>query len=405
MNSLALEVRIHFSDEKNLLVGMLSQAGRDSIFQFSQSFLSAPLPLSPFHLAQSPSVQPYDRKGRMETFGVFEDSLPDGWGRKIIDRHFVRMYGRTPTLLERFSCIGDEGMGALTYHPAESSDRFEKPLDVAALAENAWDFDDDQVEEVLPELRRLAGSSGGARPKALIGFNDLSGTAVRSESKLPDGFSHWIVKFNTRRDGLHSGPLEFAYNEIARSAGANVPPCRLLETKAGRFFATRRFDRLPGGNRLHLHSAAGLLHADFRIPGDEYKTLFQLTDALTRDYASKKELFRRVCLNVFGHNRDDHLKNFAYLMDTDGDWKISPLFDFTHSEGPNGWHTLSVSGEGAHPAEKDLLRLAEDVDLNAQDAHEIIDAVQTAVACLPALARDLNLPHSLIKRLLSHNPA
>lgn len=401
MNSLVLEVRLHFGDNDDRLVGMLSQADRESIFQFSPSFLSAPLPLSPFHLAQSPSVQIYDHKGHLETFGVFEDSLPDGWGRKIIDRHFVRMYGRTPTLLERFSCIGDEGMGALTYHPAESSDRFEKPLDLASLAKSAWDFDDDQVEAVLPELRRLAGSSGGARPKVLIGFNELSGAAVRSESKLPDGFSHWIVKFNTRRDGVHSGPLEFAYNEIARSAGANVPPCRLLETKAGRFFATRRFDRLPDGNRLHLHSAAGLLHADFRIPGDEYKTLFQLTDALTRDYASKKELFRRVCLNVFGHNRDDHLKNFAYLMDASGEWTISPLFDFTHSEGPNGWHTLSVSGEGEHPAEKDLLRLADDVDLYAQDAREIIDAVQTAVAGLPTLARDLNLPQSLIKRLLS----
>ena len=122
---------------------------------------------------------------------------------------------------------------------------------------------------------------------------------------------------------------------------------------------------------------------------------------MTRDYATKKELFRRVCLNVFGHNRDDHLKNFAYLMDASGEWTISPLFDFTHSEGPNGWHTLSVSGEGEHPAEKDLLRLADDVDLYAQDAREIIDAVQTAVAGLPTLARDLNLPQSLIKRLLS----
>lgn len=399
MNRLALEVRLHFSADKNILAGTLSQLERESVFQFSQSFLSIPLPISPFHLALSPSVQTYNRKGRMETFGVFEDSLPDGWGRKIIDRHFARVHGRTPTLLERFSCIGDEGMGALTYHPAEGFARLETPLDIAKLAENAWDFDDDKVEEVLPELRRLAGSSGGARPKALIGLNESTGAVVRNASALPDGFSHWIVKFNARRDGIHAGPLEFAYNQIARHAGADVPPCRLIETKAGRFFATRRFDRFASGNRLHLHSAAGLLHADFRVPGDEYKTLFQLTDALTRDYASKKELFRRACLNVFAHNRDDHLKNFAYLMDATGEWTLSPLFDFTRSEGPNGWHTLSVAGEGEHPAATDLLRLADDVDLAAQDAREIIDAVQTAVAGLPDLARSLNLPQSIIKSL------
>ena len=392
MSHPSLQVRLHFSSKKNILIGTLSQIERESVFQFAPSFLSNPLPISPFHLALSPSVQTYNRKGNMETFGVFEDSLPDGWGRKIIDRHFAHAYGRTPTLLERFSCIGHEGMGALTYHPCKDVDPFETPLDLAELAENAWDFDDDKVEEALPELRRLAGSSGGARPKALIELNESTGTIARNVPELPDGFSHWIIKFNTKRDGIHSGPLEFAYNEIARRAGADVPPCRLIETKIGRFFATRRFDRQPNGNRLHLHSAAGLLHADFRIPGDEYEILFRLTDALTRNYASKKELFRRVCLNVFAHNRDDHLKNFAYLMDANGEWTLSPLFDFTYNEGPNGWQSLSVAGEGKQPGEKDLLRLADQVNLNTQDAQKIIETVQTAIATLPALAQTLAIP-------------
>lgn len=399
MNNRTLEVRLHFSEQNNIHVGTLSHIDRESVFQFSQSFLAKPLPISPFHLVLSPALQTYNRKENMETFGVFEDSLPDGWGRKIIDRHFAHAYGKMPTLLERFSCIGNEGMGALTYHPGKDVESFEAPLDLVNLAEHAWDFDDDKVEEALPELRRMAGSSGGARPKTLIGLNESTGTILRNVATLPDGFSHWMIKFNTRRDGIHSGPLEFSYNEIARSAGVNVPPCRLIETKIGRFFATQRFDRLPKGKRLHLHSAAGLLHANFRIPGDEYKILFQLTDALTRNYASKKELFRRVCLNVFAHNRDDHLKNFAFLMDKSGEWTLSPLFDFTHSEGPNGWHTLSVAGEGEHPTEKDLLRLADEVDLTKQDAHKIIETVQTAVAGLPALARSLDIPQSAIPRL------
>jgi serine/threonine-protein kinase HipA len=396
-----LEVRLRFAADDEIVVGTLSQLERDSVFQFAPSFLASPLPISPFRLPMSSSVQIYDRKGGMETFGVFEDSLPDGWGRKIIDRHFLRSHGMPPTLLERFACIGENGMGALTYHPAEASDTVGAPLDVAALAENAWDFDDDRIEEVLPELRRLAGSSGGARPKALIGLNEATGAVMPNAPVLPEGYTHWIVKFNTRRDGLLSGPMEYVFSETARAAGAQVSPCRLIETKAGRFFATRRFDRLPGGRRLHLHSAAGLLHADFRIAGDEYRTLFRLTDALTRDYAAKRELYRRACLNVLAHNRDDHLKNFAFLMDADGRWTLSPLFDFTRSDGPNGWHTLSVSGEGHHPTTRDLLRLADDVDLAPADARDTIDAVQEAVAEIPSRMNGLGLAEKVHSQAIS----
>lgn len=123
-------------------------------------------------------------------------------------------------------------------------------------------------------------------------------------------------------------------------------------------------------------SAAGLLHADFRIPGDEYAILFRLTDALTRDHSAKVRLFRRVVLNVFGRNRDDHLKNFSFLMDERGKWSLSPFYDFTRSDGPNGWHTLSVAGEGSHPGADDLLRLADDVGLSRAEAEEAIGAVR-----------------------------
>lgn len=138
----------------------------------------------------------------------------------------------------------------------------------------------------------------------------------------------------------------------------------LVETSAGAFFATRRFDRTSDGGRLHLASAAGLLQADFRMPGEECETLFRLCDALTRNHAAKVELFRRVCLNVRLHNRDDHLKNFAFLMDAKGVWRLAPFFDFTRSEGPNGWQTLSVAGEGRNPTDDDLRRLADRVELD-----------------------------------------
>ena len=130
-----------------------------------------------------------------------------------------------------------------------------------------------------------------------------------------------------------------------------------------------------GGGRIHMASAAGLLHADFRIPGDEYALLFRLTDALTHDQSAKAELFRRACLNVVAHNRDDHLKNFSFLMDEKGRWSLAPFYDFTYAEGPNGWQTLSVSGEGANPGVDDLRRLAKDVGLDRDESEPILERV------------------------------
>ena len=124
-----------------------------------------------------------------------------------------------------------------------------------------------------------------------------------------------------------------------------------------------------------MASAAGLLHADFRIPGDEYSLLFRLTDALTHDRSAKHELFRRACLNVVAYNRDDHLKNFSFLMDEKGRWSLAPFYDFTYAEGPNGWQTLSVSGEGANPGVDDLRRLAKDVGLDRDESEPILDCV------------------------------
>lgn len=399
MKTEAVNVQLCFSREDVIQVGILSHLDRTSAFQFSPEFLSRGLPLSPFHLPLKSAVQLYDRQGNMETFGVFEDALPDSWGRRIIDHHFVRVRGRYPTLMERFACLGNGGMGALTFHPAEEVPSTDPAFDLSELAQNAWDFDDNKIEDVLPELRRLAGSSGGARPKALVGFNPDTETVVPNAEVLPEGFEHWIVKFNTRSEGPHAGALEFLYNALARASGAEVPACRLINTKAGSFFATQRFDRGRDGSRLHLHSAAGLLHADFRIAGTEYATLFQLTAALTRDYAAKKELFRRACLNVLAHNRDDHLKNFAFLMNASGEWHLSPLFDFTFSSGPNGWHTLSIAGEGEKPKANDLLKLAEAVELRNADARDILEQVRSGIAKLDTLGKEIGIPSARLKSI------
>ena len=380
-----LEVSLRFRDDESIKVGTLVDSGRDTAFEYAAAFAGLGLSPAPFRLPVRSGVAVFDHSGGMDTFGLFEDALPDGWGRRLVDTAFRRRHGRQPSVMERLALVGDGGMGALTFHPAEKLDAIGGAFDLAAVADSAMAFDAGRAEDVLPEVRAAGGSSGGARPKALIGYNPATGEICPEAAALPEGFEHWIVKFNTRSEGSLAGEREYAYYLLAREAGADMSPSELIKTSAGSFFATRRFDRTADGGRLHLASAAGLLHADFRIPGEEYATLFKLTDALVRDYSAKVELFRRVALNVFAHNRDDHLKNFSFLMDERGRWSLAPFYDFTFAEGPNGWHTLSVAGEGFRPGEKDLLRLADEVGIADGEARRVVASVQSAcrVASLP----------------------
>ena len=371
-----LTVKLDFGGGNELKVGTFSEIARDTAFEFEGSFLSSGLNPAPFRLPPGGGLKIYDHSGNMDTFGLFDDSLPDGWGRRIVDKMFMKREGRLPTITERLMCVGRSGKGALVYEPAdEMAGAANEVFDLATLAEEAMAFDAGETEGALERLRRAGGSSGGARPKAYVGYNPKTGEVCAESSVLPSGFEHWIVKFNTRREGDAAGEMEYRYYEAALAAGADVSPSRLVATKTGKFFMTRRFDRTDGGRRVHMASAAGLLHADFRIPGDEYAHLFRLTDALMHDYSAKTELFRRACLNVVAHNRDDHLKNFAFLMDEKGRWSLAPFYDFTQAEGPNGWQTLSVAGEGANPGVDDLRRLAKDVGLERSESEPILDRV------------------------------
>ena len=371
-----LTVKIDFGGGREIKVGTFSEIARDTAFEFAGEFISSGLNPAPFRLSPGGGLKIYDHSGNMDTFGLFDDSLPDGWGRRIVDRMFMKREGRLPTITERLMCVGRSGKGALVYEPAdEAADAANEAFDLAVLAEEAMAFDAGEAGNALLRLRKAGGSSGGARPKAYVGYNPNTGEVCAESPVLPTGFEHWIVKFNTRREGNAAGETEYRYYEAALAAGADVAPSRLVATNAGKFFMTRRFDRTDGGGRIHMASAAGLLHADFRVPGDEYALLFRLTDALTHDRSAKEELFRRACLNVVAHNRDDHLKNFSFLMDEKGRWALAPFYDFTRAEGPNGWQTLSVAGEGANPGVDDLRRLASNIGLDRSESEPILDRV------------------------------
>jgi serine/threonine-protein kinase HipA len=232
--------------------------------------------------------------------------------------------------------------------------------------------------EVLPLLLRAGGSPGGARPKVLVG---VSGDSILAgDDDLPPGYTHWIVKFHARQDSPDAGPGELAYSLMAREAGLAMPPARLFETAQGeRFFGVERFDR-RGNHRYHVHTFGNLIQANFRIPSCDYRQLLEVTRILTRNHQSVLECYRRMVFNVLTHNRDDHVKNFAFRMTDEGGWELAPAYDLVFSPGPGGEHTMTVAGEGRAPARRHLLHLAAPAGISDRDAEAILEEVASAAA-------------------------
>ena len=395
-----LEVRLGWGPE-DVVVGTLAEQQRRIYFEYDASFLDAPLPISPFKLPVRPGLFEHSDRDFAETFGVFNDSLPDGWGLLLMDREFRRRGSDPATLsvLDRLAYIGTRGMGALTYHPPTATAENEALwIDLAALARQAERILEGSAEEVLPALRVAGGSPGGARPKLLVGVRD-DGQMISGTSDLPQGYRHFLVKFPAKEDAVDIGSVEASYALMAEAAGVTVPPTRIFETPdGGRYFGAERFDR-EGGQRLHMHTLSGLLHASHRLPSLEYEGFLKATLLLTKDQRQVEEGFRRMAFNVLSHNRDDHVKNFSYLMDRDGSWRLTPAYDLVFSEGPWGQHTMAVAGEAERPTARDMLRLAVDCDVDSRRAQEIIGQVREAVGNWPQFARTTGVSAATTRRI------
>jgi serine/threonine-protein kinase HipA len=395
-----LEVRLDWGDEQ-VVVGTLGEQDRRVYFEYDRAFLQAPLPISPFKLPVRPGVAEHGERGFAEVFGVFNDSLPDGWGLLLMDREFRRR-GVDPvrlSILDRLAYIGTRGMGALTYHPPTGGgDDDARSIDLAAIASQAERILEGSAEEVLPALRIAGGSPGGARPKIVVGVRG-DGHLISGTAALPDGYRHFLVKFPASEDPSDVGAVEEAYARMARAAGIDVPTTRLFDTPdGGRYFGAERFDR-EGNLRLHMHTLGGILHASHRLPSLDYEGLLLATLELTKDHRQMEEAFRRMAFNVFAHNRDDHVKNFSYLMDRGGRWRFAPAYDLVYSEGPGGEHTMAVAGEARNPAERDMLGVAERCDLDASRASRILQQVQSAVQEWSRFARETGVTRDTERRI------
>jgi len=326
-------------------------------FEYDADFLRSGQSVSPFYLPLKAGVFVAKPQPFGGNFGVFSDSLPDGWGNLLLDRYLTEK-GINPyqlTVLQRLSLIGNSGRGALEYRPAETDDWENPASDLHKLAADTEKIlNADYSGNSVNLLYQYAGSSGGARPKVFM--------------KMDDG--EWLVKFRSSADPENVGETEYHYSLLAQKCGIEMPETRLFE---GKYFGVHRFDRTPNG-KIHTISAAGLLNADYRIPSLDYAVLLTACLKLTRNMEEVYKLFRLMVFNVLIKNRDDHAKNFSFILQNN-EWKLSPAYDLLPSTGFNGFHTTTVNGKGS-PTHKDIFAVAENVGLDKRKAEEIFEGVR-----------------------------
>ena len=361
-------------------VGRLAFKDRQILFEYDASFITSGVEISPIKLPLRPGVSIADTAIFNGLHGVFNDSLPDGWGRLLLDRT-VEKYGvhrGQLNPLDRLAYVGRNGMGALSYEPVLSQQSADDaPLVLDKLAEESAVVLAGENEEVFEDLLRLNGSSSGARPKIVAQVSADKKRIIHGQQEMQPGFSHWMIKFPSSQDARDAGAIEYAYSLMAKDAGVEMPETHLFRTKRNKYFGTKRFDR-DGDARIHMHSLGGLIHADHRTPSLDYDMVLRVTLALTRNMQDAEKVYALACFNVLAHNRDDHVKNFSFLLDARNEWIFAPAYDLTFSYGPGGEQSMLVMGEGRNPGAAQLETLGRQYGL--KNAPQILDKARTAVA-------------------------
>lgn len=345
-------------------VGILSLTPDNKLcaFEYDKVWLTEGFSISPLELPLKPGLFIANAEPFYGNFGIFEDSLPDGYGRYLLHKALLKegIDDRSLTSLDRLSIVGNSGMGALTYEPVTTLSKENETLDFDLLQEKALEVLKEQQDTDAGFLLYNSGNSGGCRPKAI--FTDKDG--------------HWLVKFRHTYDPQDMGLQEYHYNEVARKCGINVPDFRLTN---GKYFTTRRFDLANSGERIHIATAGGLLGISLSSPILDYTNLLALTGYLTQRSSDIEEMFRRMVFNYLTDNKDDHCKNFSYTIQKDNrgkwQWHLAPAYDLTLcTEGYNGQHATSVNNSG-RPTIQDFISVGTKIKMTVKRCREIFQEV------------------------------
>jgi len=363
-------------------VGTLSMGSRSVCqFEYDKNWLADGFSISPLKLPLKAGLFTADYMPFNGNFGIFEDSLPGGYGeyllRKILSRSGIDCKNMTP--VQWLSIVGSSGMGALCYVPETKLQQEETRLTLDEMQKTALDVLSEETDLHADELYFRSGNSGGVRPKCL--YTDAEG--------------HWLVKFRHTYDPKNMGEIEFHYNEMARRCGIDVPDFKLVD---GKYFATRRFDierlRVGDGNRealatdrdartsgmdgirLHVATASALLNEPISPPKMDYHSLLQLTGFLTQSPEAVEQQFRRMAFNVYAENYDDHARNFSFIC-RNGKWTLAPAYDLTN-DNTLGEHASTINYKGI-PTDEDLIAVGTNIRMTRQRCRQIMDEVKNII--------------------------
>lgn len=389
-----LQVHLDFGQgAEPLLLGECLWYGGKKVaaFEWSQQSLASGLRLSPLHMPLIPGVLMAKPGPFGGLHGMLSDSIPDGFGLRLMNKSFVAagLSLDSITPVHRLAWVGKRGLGALTFTPALLSEDPRALMDIAELGVHAAKADVENFADIPEAAIKAGGSAHGARPKFWAAVHKGGQKIILGDhADIPTDFSSCLVKFAPAKGDKNEPFYEAACLELAGKHGVKAATGRLLRHPNGVALAVDRFDRMPGGGRKFIQSLAALLNDDFRFPKLDYIHLFQASQTLSATPEAER-VYRQACFNVALSMKDDHSKNFAFCMDKQGQWELSPAFDLCPNEGPSGWHTMTVSDVGHRIDRGHLLKFAEKMGLPPAVASDGIDKALSAASEFEALAVSL----------------
>lgn len=396
-------------------------------FEYFDSFAREGLDIAPLMMPLE-AIQRGDRTfsfptHRGKTFkglpGILADSLPDDYGNNLIDE-WVASKGMDATIftpLDRLCYIGKRGMGALEYEPANNDKVLNEStaVEIAQLTELARDVLNQRKsfqanlakgDKTILDMLKVGTSAGGAKPKAIIAWNDTTNQVRSGQVKAPEGFTYWLLKFDGVEDKkLHDNPLgigriEYAYHKMATACNINMTECRLLHEGEYAHFMTKRFDRTDNGEKIHCQTLCSIAHFDRDEPYS-YEQAFQVMRQLHLPYPDMEQLYRRMVFNVVARNHDDHTKNHSFLLNQNGEWKLAPAYDLCYSYSPTGkWtnrHQLSINNKRDEFTYNDLLAVAKNMSI--KNSPEIIQEIVETVSHWETYALNAGVQNNHIKQV------
>jgi serine/threonine-protein kinase HipA len=350
--------------------------------------------------------------------GVIADTLPDDYGNSVIDEWFAAK-GKSVELtpLDRLCYIGQRGMSALEFEPSFSNALLEDSsvVEINELASVAKQILDKRAtfsaifnenKDSLIDILRVGTSAGGAKPKAIIAFNEKTNEVRSGQVKAPDGFGYWIIKFDGLEGGsindnpLGIGKIEYTYYKMALDCGIIMMPSRLFQDGEKAHFMTQRFDRTDKGEKIMMQTLCGIAHYD-RDERYSYEQLFSVMRRLKLDYPDFEQQYRRMVFNIIARNHDDHTKNHSFIMDKKGIWSLAPAYDLCYTYSPSGqWtskHQMSANGKRDDFSKQDLFKIGEDQGIN--NSKQIIDQIITIVSDWETYAKKNDVLTSYVKQI------